>query len=76
MLVVGTFATTSPHAERNSDGLIVYTAMRNDTEHWETTGGAAIPAAASRGHRPSKGGTLAGAAVRRDTQGRRAERAR
>jgi tetratricopeptide (TPR) repeat protein len=44
VLVVGKLATSSPHSERNSDGLLVYAAMRNDTQHWETTGGAAIPA--------------------------------
>ncbi len=48
VLVVGTFSTSSPHAERNSDGLLVYAAMRNDTQHWETTGGAAIPASTPR----------------------------
>ncbi|HTR56052.1 MAG TPA: tetratricopeptide repeat protein [Kofleriaceae bacterium] len=32
--VVGTFDLRSPHAETNSDGLLVYAAMRNATRSW------------------------------------------
>ena len=34
--VTGTFKTSSPHSERNSDGLLVYKKMKNVTQTWET----------------------------------------
>src|SRR5205807_3693821 len=36
--ITGDFKTTSPHSERNSDGLLVYQAMQNETRHWATAG--------------------------------------
>lgn len=38
VIIAGTFATSSPHSEANSDGLIVYEAMRNVTRGWQTPG--------------------------------------
>ena len=38
VIVDGTFELTSPHSERNSDGLVVYAAMKNITRKWETPG--------------------------------------
>jgi hypothetical protein len=34
--VTGTFKTSSPHSERNSDGLLVYKKVKNVTQNWET----------------------------------------
>lgn len=34
--VTGTFKMSSPHSERNSDGLLVYKKMKNITQNWET----------------------------------------
>jgi hypothetical protein len=34
--VTGTFKTSSPHSERNSDGLLVYKKLKNITQNWET----------------------------------------
>ena len=34
--VVGKFALSSPHTERNTDGLIVYKSMKNATANWES----------------------------------------
>jgi tetratricopeptide (TPR) repeat protein len=36
--IAGDFKLSSPHSERNSDGLLVYKAMQNATQHWETGG--------------------------------------
>ncbi len=53
VIVDGTFATTSPHSERNSDGLVVYGAMQNVTRKWTTPGAkldatmVAVPGAAA-----------------------------
>jgi hypothetical protein len=44
MVVTGTFALSSPHSERNSDGLLVYKKLRNVTQSWETP--AEVPGAA------------------------------
>ncbi len=54
--ITGTFKTSSPHSERNSDGLVVYKKMKNVTQNWETPdvempegaapGGGAAPAGA------------------------------
>jgi len=34
--ITGTFKMSSPHSERNSDGLMVYKKMKNVTQTWET----------------------------------------
>jgi len=34
--ITGTFKMSSPHSERNSDGLLVYKKMKNVTQNWET----------------------------------------
>ncbi|MEO6776191.1 MAG: hypothetical protein ABI467_24775 [Kofleriaceae bacterium] len=34
--ITGTFKMSSPHSERNSDGLLVYKKMKNLTQTWET----------------------------------------
>jgi hypothetical protein len=34
--ITGMFRTSSPHSERNSDGLLVYKKMKNITQNWET----------------------------------------
>jgi hypothetical protein len=36
VIVTGSFKTSSPHSERNSDGLVVYKKMKNVTQNWET----------------------------------------
>ncbi|HEY1556592.1 MAG TPA: tetratricopeptide repeat protein [Kofleriaceae bacterium] len=38
VVVAGTFALKSSHAEANSDGLLVYEAMRNVSRGWQTPG--------------------------------------
>ncbi len=38
VIVDGTFALASPHSERNSDGLVVYSAMQNVSHKWTTPG--------------------------------------
>ena len=40
VVVTGDFKISSPHSERNSDGLLVLAAMRNATQKWETPGSA------------------------------------
>ncbi len=47
VIVVGTWKQTSPHSERNSDGLLVYTKMKNVTQGWETPGKITVPVAPS-----------------------------
>jgi hypothetical protein len=34
--IKGAWTTSSPHSERNSDGLIVYKSLKNTTQSWET----------------------------------------
>ena len=34
--ITGSFKMSSPHSERNSDGLMVYKKMKNTTQNWET----------------------------------------
>lgn len=34
--ITGTWKLTSPHSERNSDGLLVYKHMKNVTQNWES----------------------------------------
>jgi hypothetical protein len=36
VVITGSFKTSSPHSERNSDGLLVYKKMKNITQNWET----------------------------------------
>jgi hypothetical protein len=36
VVITGTFEASSPHSERNSDGLLVYKKMKNITKNWET----------------------------------------
>ncbi len=36
VIITGTFKLSSPHSERNSDGLLVYKSLKNTTENWET----------------------------------------
>jgi hypothetical protein len=36
VIISGTFKTSSPHSERNSDGLIVYKSMKNVTQAYES----------------------------------------
>jgi hypothetical protein len=44
--ITGSFKTSSPHSERNSDGLLVYKKMKNITQNWETPDIAPPPGAA------------------------------
>lgn len=53
--ISGTFKMSSPHSERNSDGLLVYKKMKNVTQSWETPDVATPPGAA-----PAAGGAPAG----------------
>lgn len=36
VIVTGTWTTSSPHGENNTDGLLVYSKMKNVTQNWET----------------------------------------
>jgi tetratricopeptide (TPR) repeat protein len=36
VVMIGEWTLSSPHSERNSDGLLVYRAMKNVTQRWET----------------------------------------
>ena len=36
VVVTGTWTTSSPHGESNTDGLLVYKQMKNVTQNWET----------------------------------------
>jgi hypothetical protein len=45
--VTGSFKMSSPHSERNSDGLLVYKKMKNVTQTWETPDIAPLPGAGS-----------------------------
>ena len=38
VIVTGDFKVSSPHAERNSDGLLVFASMKNATLQWQTPG--------------------------------------
>jgi hypothetical protein len=51
--ITGTWKLTSPHSERNSDGLLVYKRMKNVTQNWESPviepkPGAASPSAPTK----------------------------
>ena len=54
--ITGTFKMSSPHSERNSDGLLVYKKMKNLTQNWETPDIAPPPGTGS-GAAPAAGGT-------------------
>lgn len=45
--ITGSFKMSSPHSERNSDGLMVYKKMKNVTQAWETPDIAPPPGAGS-----------------------------
>jgi tetratricopeptide (TPR) repeat protein len=47
VIVIGTLSITSSHGERNTDGLLVYKAMKNLTRNWATGGTIAIPQVAA-----------------------------
>lgn len=54
--ITGTWRLSSPHSERNSDGLLVYKKMKNVTKTWESPPppeAAGAPGAAPAGARPS-----------------------
>jgi len=51
--ITGTFKMSSPHSERNSDGLLVYKKMKNVTQNWETPDIAPPPGAGSAAPAPS-----------------------
>ncbi|HEX4455236.1 MAG TPA: hypothetical protein VH143_30455 [Kofleriaceae bacterium] len=36
VVITGSFKNSSPHSERNSDGLLVYKKMKNITQNWES----------------------------------------
>src|SRR5206468_2544970 len=55
VVITGSFKTSSPHSERNSDGLVVYKKMKNVTQNWETPDIAPPPGAAD-GTTPPAGG--------------------
>ena|ERR1700733_8279617 len=43
--ITGSFKMSSPHSERNSDGLMVYKKMKNITQNWETPDLPPVPGA-------------------------------
>ena len=56
--ITGTFKTSSPHSERNSDGLLVYKKMKNITQNnWETPDIEPPPGAGSAAGGPTGGPT-------------------
>src|SRR5690606_5413497 len=46
VVVTGTFKVSSPHSERNSDGLLVYKMMKNITQGYESPAPVEMPGAA------------------------------
>jgi hypothetical protein len=36
VVVTGTWSTTSPHGENNTEGLLIYRSMKNVTQNWES----------------------------------------
>jgi hypothetical protein len=57
--ITGKFSTSSPHSERNSDGLIVYKTMKNVTQNYESPPLVEPPPGASpTGATPPPGGKL------------------
>jgi hypothetical protein len=53
VVVTGDFKTSSPHSERNSDGLLVFKTMKNTTHGYESPEVAALPEGAPAGGRLS-----------------------
>lgn len=53
VIVTGTFRLSSPHSERNSDGLLVYKKLKNVTQNWETPATAASAATAGSNAPPA-----------------------
>ncbi len=55
--ITGDFKQSSNHSEKNSDGLLIYKSMKNETENWEspppTPGSGAAVAPAPAGAKPS-----------------------
>ena len=51
--ISGTFSLSSPHSERNSDGLIVYKSMHNITQNWQTPASALAAQAGSAAGGPA-----------------------
>jgi hypothetical protein len=62
--ITGKLGLSSPHSERNTDGLIIYKSMKNETKSWEspspdataapgTPGGKTPPATPPAGSKPS-----------------------
>src|SRR5471032_1687123 len=45
VVITGSFKMSSPHSERNSDGLVVYKKMKNVTQSWETPDLPPVPGA-------------------------------
>ena len=58
--ITGTFKLSSPHSERNSDGLLVYKKMKNITQGWESPAPdpTLAPAAGTEPAAPPPGGRL------------------
>jgi len=54
--ITGTFKTSSPHSERNSDGLLVYKKMKNVTQTWETPDLPPPPGAPGANGKPAPAG--------------------
>ncbi|HUS32055.1 MAG TPA: hypothetical protein VMZ53_26325 [Kofleriaceae bacterium] len=52
VVITGTFKTSSPHSERNSDGLIVYKSMKNVTQAYESPAPVEMPGATGAGAPP------------------------
>jgi hypothetical protein len=53
VVVTGDFKTSSPHSERNSDGLLVFKKMKNVTHDYESPDVAALPEGSPAGGRLS-----------------------
>jgi hypothetical protein len=64
--ITGTWKLSSPHSERNSEGLLVYKRMKNVTQAWESAPGAGAPSGPGGGAKPTpqdlvnKGGKSSG----------------
>ena len=61
VVITGSFKTSSPHSERNSDGLLVYKSMKNVTQNYESPPPkemppGAVPGPTGPGAPPAAGG--------------------